>query len=90
MVYVVYFIQKEYAMRIITVNSQTGSVESVVQLRKEKIQQHLFTVHVLVMDMYGRVQILQVTFFQEVEVVIAEEIRPVMAFFDSLSKYRLC
>lgn len=77
-------------MRIITVNSQTGSVESVVQLRKEKIQQHLFTVHVLVMDMYGRVQILQVTFFQEVEVVIAEEIRPVMAFFDSLSKYRLC
>ena len=77
-------------MRIITVNSQTGSVESVVQLRKEKIQQHLFTVHVLVMDMYGRVQLLQVTFFQEVEVVIAEEIRPVMAFFDSLSKYRLC
>lgn len=77
-------------MRIITVNSQTGSVESVVQLRKEKIQQHLFTIHVLVMDMYGRVQILQVTFFQEVEVVIAEEIRPVMAFFDSLSKYRLC
>ena len=77
-------------MRIITVNSQTGSVESVVQLRKEKIQQHLFTVHVLVMDMYGRVQILQVTFFQEVEVMIAEEIRPVMAFFDSLSKYRLC
>lgn len=77
-------------MRIITVNPQTGSVESVVQLRKEKIQQHLFTVHVLVMDMYGRVQILQVTFFQEIEVVIAEEIRPVMAFFDSLSKYRLC
>ena len=77
-------------MRIITVNSQTGSVESVVQLRKEKIQQHLFTVHVLVMDMYGRVQILQVTFFQEVEVLVAEEIRPVMAFFDSLSKYRLC
>lgn len=77
-------------MRIITVNPQTGSVESVVQLRKEKIQQHLFTVHVLVMDMYGRVQILQVTFFQEVEVMIAEEIRPVMAFFDSLSKYRLC
>lgn len=77
-------------MRIITVNSQTGSVESVVQLRKEKIQQHLFTIHVLVMDMYGRVQILQVTFFQEVEVMIAEEIRPVMAFFDSLSKYRLC
>ena len=52
-------------MRIITVNSQTGSVESVVQLRKEKIQQHLFTVHVLVMDAYGRVQVLQVTFFQE-------------------------
>ena len=77
-------------MRIITVNPQTGSVESVVQLRKEKIQQHLFTVHVLVMDMYGRVQILQVTFFQEVEVMIAEEISPVMAFFDSLSKYRLC
>ena len=77
-------------MRIITVNSQTGSIESVVQLRKEKIQQHLFTVHVLVMDMYGRVQILQVTFFQEVEVMVAEEIRPVMAFFDSLSKYRLC
>ena len=77
-------------MRIITVNSQTGSVESVVQLRKEKIQQHLFTVHILVMDMYGRVQILQVTFFQEVEVLVAEEIRPVMAFFDSLSKYRLC
>lgn len=77
-------------MRIITVNSQTGSVESVVQLRKEKIQQHLFTVHVLVMDMYGRVQNLQVTFFQEVEVMVAEEIRPVMAFFDSLSKYRLC
>ena len=77
-------------MRIITVNSQTGSVESVVQLRKEKIQQHLFTVHILVMDMYGRVQVLQVTFFQEVEVVIAEEISPVMAFFDSLSKYRLC
>ena len=77
-------------MRIITVNPQTGSVESVVQLRKEKIQQHLFTIHVLVMDMYGRVQILQVTFFQEVEVMIAEEIRPVMAFFDSLSKYRLC
>ena len=82
--------KKEYAMRIITVNSQTGSVESVVQLRKEKIQQHLFTIHILVMDAYGRVQILQVTFFQEVEVVIAEEIRPVMAFFDSLSKYRLC
>lgn len=77
-------------MRIITVNSQTGSVESVVQLRKEKIQQYLFTVHILVMDMYGRVQILQVTFFQEVEVVITEEISPVMAFFDSLSKYRLC
>ena len=77
-------------MRIITVNSQTGSVESVVQLRKEKIQQYLFTVHILVMDMYGRAQILQVTFFQEVEVVIAEEIRPVMAFFDNLSKYRLC
>ena len=77
-------------MRIITVNPQTGSVESVVQLRKEKIQQHLFTIHVLVMDMYGRVQILQVTFFQEVEDVIAEEISPVMAFFDSLSKYRLC
>ena len=77
-------------MRIITVNSQTGFVESVVQLRKEKIQQHLFTVHILVMDMYGRVQILQVTFFQEVEVMVAEEISPVMAFFDSLSKYRLC
>jgi len=77
-------------MRIITVNSQTGSVESVVQLRKEKIQQHLFTVHILVMDMYGRVQILQVTFFQEVEVMVAEEISPVMAFFDNLSKYRLC
>ena len=77
-------------MRIITVNSQTGSVESVVQLRKEKIQQYLFTVHVLVMDVYGRVQVLQVTFFQEVEVVITEEISPVMAFFDSLSKYRLC
>ena len=87
----VYFIQKkEYAMRIITVNSQTGCVESVVQLRKEKIQQYLFTVHVLVIDVYGRVQVLQVTFFQEVEVVIAEEISPVMAFFDSLSKYRLC
>ena len=55
--------KKEYAMRIVTVNPQTGSVESVVQLCKEKIQQHLFTVHVLVMDMYGRVQILQVTFF---------------------------
>ena len=82
--------KKEYAMRIITVNSQTGSVESVVQLRKEKIQQHLFTVHVLVMDVYGRVQVLQVTFFQEVEVVIAEEISQVMAFFDSLSKYSLC
>ena len=77
-------------MRIITVNSQTGSVESVVQLRKEKIQQHLFTVLILVMDMYGRVQILQVTFFQEVEVMVAEEISPVMAFFDNLSKYRLC
>ena len=77
-------------MRIITVNSQTGCVESVVQLHKEKIQQYLFTVHVLVIDVYGRVQILQVTFFQEVEVVIAEEISPVMAFFDSLSKYRLC
>ena len=77
-------------MRIITVNSQTGCVESVVQLRKEKIQQHLFTVHVLVIDVYGRVQVLQVTFFQEVEVVIAEEISQVMAFFDSLSKYRLC
>lgn len=77
-------------MRIITVNSQTGSVESVVQLRKEKIQQYLFTVHILVMDMYGRVQILQVTFFQEVEVMVAEEISPVMAFFDNLSKYRLC
>ena len=77
-------------MRIITVNPQTGSVESVVQLCKAKIQQHLFTIHVLVMDMYGRVQILQVTFFQEVEDVIAEEISPVMAFFDSLSKYRLC
>lgn len=82
--------KKEYAMRIITVNPQTGSVESVVQLCKAKIQQHLFTIHVLVMDMYGRVQILQVTFFQEVEDVIAEEISPVMAFFDSLSKYRLC
>lgn len=77
-------------MRIITVNSKTGSVESVVQLRKEKIQQHLFTVHILVMDMYGRVQILQVTFFQEVEVMVVEEISPVMAFFDNLSKYRLC
>lgn len=82
--------KKEYAMRIITVNSKTGSVESVVQLRKEKIQQHLFTVHILVMDMYGRVQILQVTFFQEVEVMVVEEISPVMAFFDNLSKYRLC
>lgn len=77
-------------MRIITVNPQTGSVESVVQLRKEKIQQYLSTVHVLVMDVYGRVQVLQVTFFQEVEVAIAEEISPVMAFFDSLSKHRLC
>lgn len=76
-------------MRIITVNQTTGVVESIVQLRKEKVQEHLFTIHILVVDNYGRISLHSVTFFREVEVIIAEEVNPVMGFLDSLAKYRL-
>ena len=80
--------KKDYVMRIITVNQTTGVIESVVQLRKEKVQEHLFTIHILVVN-GGRISLYSITFFREVEVVIAEEITPIMGFLDGLAKYRL-
>lgn len=76
-------------MRIITINPNTGAIESVVQLRKEKIQQYLFTIHILSIDTYGRLVLRKITVFREVEIILSEEISPIMAYLDRQANYFL-